>query len=274
MKKTVFSAVLCMSLLGGIAIGQTTQSKWSLDDLAKKTSLADRQAWLKANVPDATVSFDDRLYWVREKARLDWEAGTLDTTEKFLAQMDAGAAKVQIAQNDLYTFYKAFDTIYLLRDYDAAETVSAKIRQKSHREGMLLRLYEITKNYEKMLPVAVSAKDWRLSAIAAINTTNAQNDKRDVIFEYSKKSLTTSIDVYSARFLCDALLKTDWTGSKVAARDALDVVAAFRKMIPPVNSESQFLKQWGELAGDLDMQIQLLEVKIAKDAAAKEDAAK
>ncbi|MCL2645439.1 MAG: hypothetical protein FWD61_00370 [Phycisphaerales bacterium] len=276
MKKSLLCAMLVMFAFGTVALAQTTQPRqfvWS--DYQKLTDDSERQAWLDANTPNSSVSKETRVQWIRDRASLAQFFGKVDDAKSYMAMMDADAARVGLKTDSLFLFYKVFELRIQFRDYEFAEAVALTIKDPKLKTEALTALYVVSNNDEKLLPLAVANNNHILAAKSAIQlSTQDKLDDKTRILEYGTMALKGGISVpHDAVFIVDGLVKYANVSDAATKKTVVNALVAFRKTIPPTKTENQWLEMWGDLAGKIDMQVQLLEVEIAREAAVKKDAA-
>jgi len=279
MKKAILCAVLVMFALGAVAIAQTATPKpppkWNWAEYQAQTTDEARLVWLTANVPDSQVTPESRIEWVTKKADIAEFLGKIDSQEAYFKQFDADGARAGLRNNPLFQFRKAFLLLQKFNDTTSAEAVALEIRDNKIKLSLMSQIYSAAQDWEKLLPVAKARSDFFLTFRCYDHLiASGKSTDKDALFENGKKALDNNFAFDAdAREVLNTFIKTDWTGSKVTKQIVLDTLKAYRKTVPPIKTEAMFLEGWSKLAGDLDLQIQLLEVEVAKQAAAKKQTA-
>jgi len=274
MKKAILGAALCMLFLGSAVIAQTTApaneeapKTWSWDGFPADKSVDEQLAWLDANVPNSSEGIDTRINWVLRKARLMYEFEKISTSKQYMDQLDSDAAKVGVKNTTRFGFEKGLLLLYTFRDYKEAEAVALAMNDKARQNALLRRIYVAANNREKLLD---GVEDFGV-VVQTIQAT-ADLGRKDKLFELSETFLKTSRPIFpsNVRTIADILTSvTDWSGTTTTKKMVLELLRDFRKTIPPIGSDAKYNDLWGKLAGDLDLKLQLLEVEIAKEAAAE-----
>ncbi|MCL2646117.1 MAG: hypothetical protein FWD61_03815 [Phycisphaerales bacterium] len=272
MKKVILGAALCVCFLGSAVTAQTTApATWAWSNYQAITEDNERAVWLETNVPTSSVSVDQRIAWVEARAEVAEFLGKLDSQKAYFDQMDSDAARVRLTDQSLFKYRKACIALVKFNDTAFAETVAKQITDVALKNEALSRTYSKSGDWEKLLPVAeATGNHFKVFQCYDALIQAGKSTEKIKLFESGKKALEANFGYFrDARQVIDVLIKTDWTGTTVTRQMVLDTLKAYRKTIPPMKAEARFLKGWGELAGDLDMQIQLLEVELARGVATK-----
>ncbi|MCL2645608.1 MAG: hypothetical protein FWD61_01220 [Phycisphaerales bacterium] len=274
MKKAILGAALVMFAFGAVVVAQTTApakedtpKKWSWDGFPADKSVDEQLAWLDANVPNSFADIDTRIDWTLRKAKLMYEFEKISTSKQYLDQLDTDAAKVGVKNTSRLAFEKGLLLTYTFRDYPAAESIAKALQDKTRQKELLRRVYIATNDREKLVNGAEE-----LGILVQTIQAAADLGRKDKLFEFSSTFLKTSRPLFPnhVRTIADILTSiTDWSGTTTTKKMVLDLLRDFRKTIPPIGSDAKYNDQWGKLAGDLDLKLQLLEADIAKEAAAK-----
>jgi len=274
MKKVILGAALCVCFLGSAVTAQTTlpakeetPKKWSWDGFPASKSVDEQLAWLDANRPTSFDEVDARVDWVLRKARLMYEFDKITTSKEYMDQLDADAVKVGVTKATRVSFEKGLVLLYTFQDFKEAEAVAKAMKDKANQNDLLRRIYVATNNREKLV-------DGVEELGVMVQTIQAASDlgRKDKLFEFSSTFLKTANPIFPSdvRTIANILTSvTDWSGTTTTKKMVLELLREFRKTIPPMNSDAQYNEQWGQLAGDLDLKFQLIEVELAKEAAAK-----
>ena len=285
MRKYLLGLACALFLATPVAIAQTTApakadppKPFVWDDFGKQTTLESQFAWLEANVPTMAVMPYQRAEWAIQRAKVMYDLDKINDAVEYMKELDAGATKVGIRRDsDWIVFTKATVQLYTFQDYAAAKKIGESTKKPSVKNEILFRVADASGDKAGVV-IYAPLTGRHFDAFKALrDTPKVDYNKTDKLFELVKVAMSGVSGSYQPapneiRQMMQVLFDIKiYDGATVTTKQVIELFRSFK--IPPANTPNDWMPDWGKLAGDIDLQVQLFEVEIAKQAAAKKDTA-